>query len=312
MANIKNPLVSVVLPFYNEEAFLAETVESVLAQTYPTLEVLLVDDNGSVACTQMAKQYAAQWPGKVRYIEHEGHANKGPAASRNLGIQSASGTLIAFVDADDVWLPNKIEEQVKIFQTHSGVSMVVEASRYWYSWENQGQPDKVIPVGAAAGQCYAPPALALQLYPLASGDAPCPSSIVMTKAALQRIGGFEESFVGFCQAYEDQAFLSKIYLQEVVYVSGECHNLYRQRKGSAMHRMLAGGNYEKARHHFLTWLKNYMEVKGYHHPDVENLLQRSLQQSRRMSGATFYYRMYNRLAKIKQALFAARPTANQF
>ncbi|HEV7329761.1 MAG TPA: glycosyltransferase family 2 protein [Flavisolibacter sp.] len=306
MADRKNPLVSVVLPFYNEEAFLAETVESVLAQTYPTLELLLVDDNGSVQCTQMAKAYAAQWPGKVLYVEHEGHANKGPAASRNLGIQRAQGELVAFVDADDVWLPNKIEEQVRIFQSHSEVAMVVEASRYWFSWENPDQQDKIIPVGAPANQLFAPPALALQLYPLASGDAPCPSSIVMTKAALQRIGGFEESFVGFCQAYEDQAFLSKIYLQEVVYVSGSCHNLYRQRKGSAMHRMLAGGNYEKARYHFLNWLKNYMETKGYHHPEVEKLLRTALQQSRRVSGASFYYKVYNQLARIKQFLFSTK------
>lgn len=307
MMETNSPLVSVVLPFYNEEAFLAETIDSVLAQTYQKLELLLVDDNGSEKCTQMAKAYAAQWPLKIRYIAHENNANKGPAASRNLGVHSANGELVAFVDADDVWLPTKLEEQVRIFLNWPEIAMVVETSRYWYSWENPNHPDKDISVGAPPDQRYTPPALALQLYPLASGDAPCPSSIVMTKAALQRIGGFEESFVGFCQAYEDQAFLSKIYLQEVVYISSACNNLYRQRNGSAMHRMLAGGNYEKARHHFLNWLKNYMEEKNCHHPAVEKLLGEALQKSRRINETSLFYKVYNRLARVKRFLVAIKP-----
>ena len=308
MHAIKNLFVSVVLPFYNEEDFLAETIESILSQTYRHWEMVLVDDNGSEKCTLLAKTYAARYSDKIRYVAHENHANKGPAASRNLGFRSARGELVAFVDADDVWLPNKLQEQVAIFQVQPEVAMVVEASRYWYSWENPDQPDKEIKVGAPAGQLYFPPSLAMQLYPLATGDAPCPSAIVIRKAALERIGGFEESFVGFCQAYEDQAFLSKIYLHEVVYVSGGCNNLYRQRKGSAMHRMLAGGNYEKARLHFLKWLKSYLKEKGIRHPEVEQKLRSALQQSRRMYGRTLLHKVYNKLSQVKRLLFSRPKT----
>lgn len=299
MPDNQPPYVSVIIPFYNEEAFLVETINSVIHQEYDNWEAILVDDNGSEQCTAIAKDYQRKYPGKIVYADHPNHSNRGPAASRNLGIACAKGELVAFLDADDVWLPNKLKEQVQLFQQHPGVSMVCETSTYWYSWENPGRPDENIAVGTEPGR-YQPPSLVRRLYPLSKGAAPCPSSIVLTKEALLRHGGFEESFIGFSQAYEDQAFLIKIYLHEVVYVSGACNNLYRQRAGSAMHRMLAGGNYPKARRFFLQWLQTYLRENGLVDTSVHQLLKKAIRECER----PLFYRLqqgfYNRLKRVMQ------------
>ncbi|HET7899057.1 MAG TPA: glycosyltransferase family 2 protein [Flavisolibacter sp.] len=305
MPHKQTPLVSVIIPFYNEEEFFAETIDSVIHQEYDNWEAILVDDNGSEQCTAIAKNYEKNYPGKIVYADHPAHANRGPAASRNLGIARAKGELIAFLDADDVWLPNKLKQQVQLFQQHPDVSMVCETSTYWYSWEKQERPDENIAVGAAPGKYYTPPALALQLYPLGKGAAPCPSSIVITKAALLRNGCFEESFIGFSQAYEDQAFLIKIYLKEVVYISDACNNLYRQRSGSAMHRMLAGGNYQKARCYFLHWLANYRAANGMKDAAVNRLLQKALYPCENPKLYNLQNRIYNRVKRVMRLLRVA-------
>jgi glycosyltransferase involved in cell wall biosynthesis len=99
------PLVSVIIIFLDEERFIQEAIESVFAQTYSHWELLLVDDGSKDASTQIARRCAETNPGRVRYLEHEDHRNRGMSASRNLGLQHAKGDFIAFLDADDVWLP---------------------------------------------------------------------------------------------------------------------------------------------------------------------------------------------------------------
>src|SRR3989304_3254714 len=117
------PLISVVIIFLNAEKFIKEAIESVFTQTYDNWELLLVDDGSTDKSTQVAKSYANQHRGKVHYLEHDGHINRGMSASRNLGIRKSKGTYIAFLDADDVWFPNKLEEQLKILLSYPEVSL---------------------------------------------------------------------------------------------------------------------------------------------------------------------------------------------
>src|SRR5215207_11709928 len=105
-------LVSSVMIFLNAEKFIEEAIESVFAQTYDNSELLLVDDGSTDDSTQIALRYAERDPEKVRYLEHPGHRNRGMSASRNLGVSHAEGEYVAFLDADDVWLPYKLQRQV--------------------------------------------------------------------------------------------------------------------------------------------------------------------------------------------------------
>ena len=78
---------------------------------------------------------------KVRYLEHDGHRNRGASAARNLGISNAKGKYIAFLDADDVWLPQKLDHQVEILNSQPEAAMICGATQWWYSWT--GNPEDI-------------------------------------------------------------------------------------------------------------------------------------------------------------------------
>lgn len=116
--------VSVVVPAYNAEHTLSETLASVLDQTVRDIEVLVVDDGSSDGTWALARTWQARYPGKVRALQHEQGTNRGVAASRNLAIDKASGRFVAFLDADDAWMPHKLELQLAAFAkqpAHVGV-----------------------------------------------------------------------------------------------------------------------------------------------------------------------------------------------
>lgn len=268
-----DPLVSVITPFYNGGDWLHEAVKSVIAQSYSNWELILADDGSKEEVSNIAKKYAAEYPGKIIYTEHPQHKNKGVTASRNLAISKSAGQLIAFLDSDDCWLSNKLMKQVELMKANPTAGMLCEASEYWSSWEKPGYKNIIVPVGAEPGKLYAPPELMYLLYPLGKGAAPCPSGIIMTRDALLRTGGFEESFVGANQVYEDQAFLCKIYLHENVYISSDANNLYRQRSGSLMQSISQKRQYYRVRSYFLDWLQKYLSEKSVGDKRIFKMLQ---------------------------------------
>jgi glycosyltransferase involved in cell wall biosynthesis len=273
---LHEPKVSVIISFFNEEDFLEETVESVIKQTYDNWELLMVDDGSSNKSTIIARNFADAYKEKIFYIEHEHHANKGVCVSRNLGVQKATGELIALLDADDAWLPNYLSTQVTIFKKNPGISMSAEGSIHWYNWNDATKKNYKIPVGTVPDQVYEPMSLILKLYPLAEGAAPGPCALVIKKSAIIQAGGFEETFKDQYQLYEDQAFLCKIYLQENVFISSACNNLYRQRPESVVKWVKAKGHYDIVRRYFLEWLKNYLNDKNIQNEKLNKLLQKAL------------------------------------
>ncbi|WP_009633297.1 glycosyltransferase family 2 protein [Synechocystis sp. PCC 7509] len=123
--NFQFPLVSVIIPAYNAEAFIERTLNSVLGQTYNNLEVLVVDD-GSKDKTFELVQSIAQKDSRVTLIQQK---NAGVATARNLAIEKSQGEYIAPIDADDIWYPSKIEKQVKcILEAGESVGLVYSLS----------------------------------------------------------------------------------------------------------------------------------------------------------------------------------------
>lgn len=270
------PRVSVISIFYNAERFLAEAIESVLAQTYRDFELLLVDDGSDDAGTDIAQHYAARQPGLIRYCEHPGHANRGMSASRNRGIDAAQGDLIAFIDADDRWRSQKLQEQVDLLDRFPEVDLLCGSANYWSSWE--GGLDEVVRTGHVQNRPVQPPDASLAVYPLGKAPAPCPSDLIVRRSAAISVGCFEETFTGPLQMYEDQAFLAKIYLHNVVYFASATWTDYRQHAASCVAEVSSAGRYEEVRQHFLNWFSAYLEKR----PDLRTpALETALRKARR-------------------------------
>ena len=103
------PLVSVVMPSFNAERYIAESIDSVMAQTVEDLELIVVDDGSTDGTAAVAAARQRRDP-RIRLLPQK--ANRGPAYARNVGIDHARGEMIAFIDSDDVWRPEKTEKQV--------------------------------------------------------------------------------------------------------------------------------------------------------------------------------------------------------
>ena len=272
------PLVSVIIPFLDSARFPAEAVESVRAQSYARGELLLVDDGSSDGSTDIAQRYAAEASGRIRYLEHPRHENRGQSASRNLGLAHARGSLIAFLDSDDVWHPRKIQRQVALLDAHPDAALVYGRSEYWHSWNADApmaERDRIpqhgihIPVGTV----MRPPALAVPNYPLGLAPAPPPSDVMIRREVLEYVGGFEESFRGPHSMYEDQAFLAKVYLRFGVYVADECWDRHRVRPDSLVAVATRQGHYHSARRFFLRWLEAHLLRQRIADPDVWQALE---------------------------------------
>ncbi len=113
-----NPLVSVVMTVLNGEPYLAESINSILDQTYTPLELIVVDDCSTDATSATLKTFGD----RITVISHR--ANRGIAAGRNSGIRIARGSFIALADADDIWKPNKLARQMEMFDTHPDLDIV--------------------------------------------------------------------------------------------------------------------------------------------------------------------------------------------
>jgi glycosyltransferase involved in cell wall biosynthesis len=117
--------VSIVIPLYNKEAWIIETLESVENQTYINWECLIIDDQSNDASYALVSDYIKQKGVRYRLISKD---NSGQSATRNLGIAHATGRYIAFLDADDLWASNKLDVQFK--QLESDASAVCSLSAY--------------------------------------------------------------------------------------------------------------------------------------------------------------------------------------
>lgn len=267
------PTVSVVLIFFNDERFLPEAVSSVLEQTYTDWELILADDGSTDGSSAFARRCADKQPDRVAYVHHEDHANRGPSATRNLGIRSSRGRYIAVLDSDDVWEPDKLAEQVAILDANPDVGLVVGASRYWWSWaeEEADGRDRVMPIGAASDRSHAPPELALQLYPLGRGVSPCPSSWLLRRELIDRVGGWEEHIP---PVYEDQGFLGKAYLVASVWVSSRCWDRYRRHPGQLVSVTDSDG-YREARRTYLAWYEDHLRGTGVNDQRLWRALRRA-------------------------------------
>ena len=121
----EGPLISCIVPVYNGELYLREALDSIFSQGYEPLEVIVVDDGSTDGTAKVVDRY----DGRIRYVRQ---SNAGPVAARNRGLEEAKGDFIAFLDADDLWHPNKIRVQISRFQAQPGLEYcLAHVQNFW-------------------------------------------------------------------------------------------------------------------------------------------------------------------------------------
>jgi glycosyltransferase involved in cell wall biosynthesis len=295
------PLVSAIIIFLNGEQFIEETISSIFAQTYDHWELLLVDDGSTDHSCAIAQQYAHKYPEKVKYLEHANHQNRGMSASRNWGIAHAQGDYIGFVDADDLWLPQKLEQQIAIFNTYPDAAMVYGRTQIWYSWTENSPPnlrDHFYDLGVEANNLINPPTLFLLLLQNKC-QTPTTCNALMRREVFDNIGKFEESFRTM---YEDQAFFSKVLLNAPVFVSDQCWAKYRQHPASCSSQAETK-QYYQSRLPFISWLEHYLSTQNIQNPEVWKAFQWEKWQCEHPIFMNFFNRVYYFLIYIKNILY---------
>lgn len=188
---MQHKLVSVIIPTRNRARYLPLALDSVYAQTYPHFEILLIDDNSTDNTASIAQQY----DNRLRYLKQP--SQQGVSAARNRGIAEAKGTLVAFLDDDDLFEPCKLEQQVEYMRQHPqtewlacGFTMV----------DAQNRP---LPNGTIL-----PPHRSITLHNVALFAFMIPSSVMVRTEALRLCGGFPEG-IGISEDYHVWAKLAQ-------------------------------------------------------------------------------------------------------
>jgi glycosyltransferase involved in cell wall biosynthesis len=187
MSAMANPLVSVVIPCYNAERYIGATIRSVLAQDIDGIEVIVVDDgsrDGSVALVR------AQFP-QVRVVVQ---ANAGVAAARNHGLQLARGEWVAFVDADDIWLPGKLKAQFAEMAQVPGCRMGYTAWQVWPCLNPEPDAPYLAQLAELAAERARWTGATGWIYPQLLLDCVVWTSTVLAQRSLfEEIGGFDQT-----------------------------------------------------------------------------------------------------------------------
>ena len=160
-------LISCIVPVFNGEPYLGETLDSILAQTYQPLEIIVADDGS----TDRTAEVVAGYRGRVSYLRQD---NAGPSAARNLGLGAARGEFFAFLDADDLWHAEKLQRQMACFEARRDLDLcITHLQNFW------------IPELAEEAERYQNHALAKPLpgYVL--------ETLLVKRSAFERIGMFD-------------------------------------------------------------------------------------------------------------------------
>jgi len=261
------PTVSIVVPYLDQERYLAEAIESVLAQTLSEWELVLIDDGSRDRSPKIAAAYATAHPERIRLLRHRNGENRGAAKSRNVGIAEAVGEYLCFLDGDDVYEPHKLESEVNLLESMPEVAMLYAPTIWWYPGGERR--DRVERLGIAPDRIHDPPTLASDVLLLHKGDVPCICSALIRRAVVTAVGGFEESF----KLFEDQTLWGKLFLRYPVFVTSRPSSRYRQHAESTSARALRGGDYHPWRRNaaekrFVDWLRSHAESLGIEQPDL--------------------------------------------
>lgn len=182
MKSTNPPLVSVIIPTYNRAWSLNRAINSVLAQDYKPIELIVVDDDSTDATAEMLSSYGET----LKVIRQK---NSGVSAARNRGINESTGSLVAFLDSDDYWLPKKLSTQVDFFSSHPE-ALICQTEELWIKNNRRINPKKHH--RKPSGMIFSP---SLHLCLIS------PSAVMIRKTLFEDVGLFDETLPA-CEDYD--------------------------------------------------------------------------------------------------------------
>lgn len=218
-----NPLVSVIIPVYNGERYLTETLNSVIAQTEQNWEIIAVNDGSSDRSLEILDEASKKEPDRIRVISV---SNGGVSRARNTGVSAARGIYIAFLDQDDLWVPEKLERQIQQFRSDGtlGISFTNESII-----DDTGSVvrEKVLTFNSRRNRGYVFGHLVFDNFIAIS-------SVMLTRELFIKIGGFDSRY----SLAEDYDFLLKAVKKVPVDYIDESLLLYREHGESGTHKKI--------------------------------------------------------------------------
>ncbi len=193
---MESPLVSVIIPAYNAAVLVAETIDSVLAQNYPSVEILVVDDGSTDETAKVLQCYGD----RIRYFHQENWG--GPSRPRNVGLRNATGELVAFFDADDLMAPEKLQTAVDVFERFPKVDFTFSSFRgiqedgathradfleRYQNFRSEIQSEEGSTIGVMAGRAV--------FRQLLGANFIGTSSVVCRRSVFDQVGEFDESML---------------------------------------------------------------------------------------------------------------------
>ena len=174
------------MPAYNARPYIEDAIRSVLNQDYPNIELVVVDDGSQDGTPEAAEQFDS----RVKVLRQK---NAGPAAARNRGIAAASGDFIAFLDADDVWLPGKVSLQVQYLQDHPAAGVVFGGFLRWYAQTNGSFLTAPTPVNLDSPLRLVPEQSGWIYKDMLLASVICIITAMIRRSVIKTVGSFDES-----------------------------------------------------------------------------------------------------------------------
>jgi len=228
-------MISVIMPVFNVEPYVRDSVLSVLNQTYTNLELIVVDDRSTDSTWAVVEEIAKDDP---RLILCSNRRSKGVAGARNTGIESSGGEWIAFLDGDDLWYPESLEKRVSVAIKNCDCDVITTDYHLWFP-DDDDYEVRITEKNPVWNRVFSKSNQESEILNMFNPvdefleSALTHTSVVMIKSdLLKRIGGFDESL----KTYEDVLLWLKlaVHSKEMIYIPVVCSR-YRQRAGSLTH-----------------------------------------------------------------------------
>ncbi len=258
------PRISVVMIFLNAERFIADSIASVAMLGRQDWELILVDDGSTDGSTGIAQAAATASGGRIRYFEHDRHANRGMAVSRNRGLHEARGDYVLYLDSDDILFPDALDRLAAPLDADPAIGLSCAATLFW-NWDPAiaGDPDRMQLFGEWADRTVAGRDFLAAMI-ADEGLHPANCSTMIRRGAMLEAGGFDLAFPGI---YEDTALMTALLIRHRVHVSRACVSAYRMHLASHCHSAIDAGDYvadrpNAARRRYLDWALAYLREQG--------------------------------------------------